>query len=126
MGDYVNRNTEETANDVPGSSEETSLRGGPEQEEIQYNLSQPLNQPEYYRRQSSPDLTHDQRLRALNQQISRRTGVPEVSLSTFCIELPQKRSRTDEQKRNKRLVENAGGSCFFCVLNKRKVAYTIP
>lgn len=75
------------------------------------------------KRPRSPKPTQEQRLSAIRQQLSKRTGVPELSLDAFCFnpDPAPKRSRTSFQKQNKKDVENAGGACFLCVVSKRKV-----
>ena len=74
------------------------------------------------KRLGSPQPTNAQRVSAI-RQLSRKTGVPEVSLGMMCFntEPPPKRRRTGSQKRNKKDVENVGGSCFLCLVFKKKV-----
>ena len=62
-------------------------------------------------------------LSAIQHELARRTGVPEVSLGVMCFNtepLP-KRSRTGSQKQNKKDVQSGGGSCFLCFISKKKV-----
>ena len=75
------------------------------------------------KRPRSPQPTEAQRLSAVQHQLAKRTGVPEISLDVMCFnEEPQsKRSRTSSQKQNKKDVENVGGSCFLCLVYKKKV-----
>ncbi len=70
-----------------------------------------------------PQPTDGQRLNAVQRQLAKRTGVPEVSLGVMCFntEPRPKRSRTSSQKQNKKDVENVGGSCFLCLIDKKKV-----
>ncbi len=73
-----------------------------------------------------PRLPHPTKPRPLSEvqhQLAKRTGVPETSIGVMCFKtepLP-KRSRTGSQKQNKKDVQNGGGSCFLCLINKKKV-----
>lgn len=71
-------------------------------------------------RSSSP--SQKQWLLAVRQQLSKRTGIPQSSLSTFCMgsKVNKKRQRTNFQKQNKREVENKGGACYLCIITKRR------
>ena len=70
-------------------------------------------------RSSEPSQEH--RLSIIRQQLSKKTGVPECSLDTFCFEPQPKRERTSTQKQNKNDVHNAGGACVLCFITKKKV-----
>ena len=62
-------------------------------------------------------------LSEVQHQLAKRTGAPETSIGVMCFNtgpLP-KRSRTGSQKQNKKDVQNGGGSCFLCLINKKKV-----
>ena len=63
------------------------------------------------------------KLSAIQRQLAKKTGVPEISLGVMCFntEPPPKRRRTGAQKSNKKDVENVGGSCFLCLVLKKKV-----
>ena len=70
-----------------------------------------------------PQPTKPRPLSAVQHQLAKRTGVPETSIGVICFNtkpLP-KRSRTGPQKQNKKDVQNGGGSCFLCLINKKKV-----
>ena len=70
-----------------------------------------------------PQPTKARALSAIQYQLAKQTGVPEASLGVMCFNtkpLP-KRSRTGSQKQNKKDVQNGGGSCFLCLINKKKV-----
>lgn len=75
------------------------------------------------KRLGSPQPTKVQRFSAIQRQLAKRTGVPELSLVVMCFnpEPQQKRRRTDNQKQDKKNVENVGGSCFLCRVFKKKV-----
>ena len=75
------------------------------------------------KRPRSPQLAEAQRLHGVRQLLSKRTGVPETSLGLICFNTQPapKRSRTSSQKQNKEDVLNAGGSCFLCLILKKKV-----
>ena len=61
-------------------------------------------------------------LSALQRQ-AKRSGVPQTSLDVmrFNPEPRSKRPRTSSQKQNKKDVQEAGGSCFLCLLFKKWV-----
>ena len=70
-----------------------------------------------------PQPTKPRPLSAVKHQLAKRTGVPETSIGVMCFNtgpLP-KRSRTGSQKQNKKDVQKGGGSCFLCLINKKKV-----
>ena len=71
----------------------------------------------------SPQPTKVQHLSAIQRQLAKKTGVPETSLRVMCFntEPPPKRRLTGSQKRNRKDVENVGGSCFLCLVFKKKV-----
>ena len=75
------------------------------------------------KRPRSPQPTGTQRLAAVQRLLAKRTGVPEVSLGVMCFntEPRPKRPRTTSQKQNKKDVQNGGGSCFLCLVYKKKV-----
>ena len=75
------------------------------------------------KRLRSPQPTETQRLSAIQNQLSKKTGVPEISLGVMCCnaEPRPKRIRTKSQKQNKKDVERIGGSCFLCLVHKKKV-----
>lgn len=75
------------------------------------------------KRLGSPQPTKAQRLSAIQRQFAKRSGVPEISLGVMCFgeEPSSKRKRTSSQKRNKKEVEYAGGSCFLCRVLKKTV-----
>ena len=75
------------------------------------------------KRPRSPQPTEVQRLSAIQHQLSKRTGVPEISLGVMCFntEPRPKRNRTSSQKQNKKDVEKIGGSCFLCLVFRKKV-----
>ena len=75
------------------------------------------------KRPRSPQPTKAQRLSAVQHQLAKQTGVPETSLSVMCFNTDPrpKRSRTSSQKQNKKDVQNIGGSCFLCLVYKKKV-----
>ena len=77
------------------------------------------------KRPRSPNSTQEQQPSAI-RTLSRQTGVPENALNTFCFksDVPDpahKRTRTISEKKNKKDVRKAGGSCFLCSIAKRKV-----
>ena len=76
------------------------------------------------KRPRSPKPIWEKQLSAICQQLSTRTGVPKVSLDAFCLNPSPapKRSRTSFQKQNKKDVERAGGSCFLCLVHKRRAS----
>ena len=65
--------------------------------------------------------TKAQRLSTNQRQLAKKSGVPEISLSVMCYgeESSSKRKRTSSQKRNKKEVMDAGGSCFLCRVFKK-------
>ena len=70
-----------------------------------------------------PQPTKARVLSAIQYQLAKRKGVPKASLGVMCFStepLP-KRSRTGSQKQNKKDVQNRGGSCFLCLISKKKV-----
>ena len=75
------------------------------------------------KRLGSPQPAKVQRLSAIQRQLAKKTGVPEISLNVMCFntEPPPKRRLTGSQKRNRKDVENVGGSCFLCLVLKKKV-----
>ena len=73
------------------------------------------------KRPRTPPPTKAQRLSAVQHQLAKRTGVPEISLVCFDTEPRAKRHRTSDQRQNKKDVENVGGSCFLCLVYKKKV-----
>ena len=77
------------------------------------------------KRPASPQPAETQRLSALQHQLAKKTGVPEISLGVMCFgrESQPKRRRTSSQKQSKKDVEDAGGSCYLCLVLKKKVQY---
>ena len=75
------------------------------------------------KRLRSPQPTEVQRLSTIQNQLSKKTGVPEISIGVMCFnaEPRPKRNRTSSQKQNKKIVEDVGGSCFLCLVHKKKV-----
>ena len=75
------------------------------------------------KRLGSSQPTKAQRLSAIQRQFAKKSGLPEVSLGVMCFgeEPSSKRKRTSSQKRNKKEVEDAGGSCFLCRVLKKTV-----
>ena len=70
-----------------------------------------------------PQSTKARPLSSIQHELAKRTGVPESSLGVMCLNtepLP-KRSRTGSQKQNKKDVQKGGGSCFLCLITKKKV-----
>ncbi|KAM0794510.1 hypothetical protein BDR22DRAFT_689918 [Usnea florida] len=67
-------------------------------------------------------------LSAIQHELARRTGVPEVSLGVMCFntEPLRKRNRTGSQKQNKKDVQSGGGSCFLCFISKKKCSGQRP
>ena len=74
------------------------------------------------KRPATPQPT-DAQLSALQIQLAKKTGVPQISLGVMCFnpKSQPKRRRTSSQKRSKKDVEDAGGSCFLCLVIKKKV-----
>ena len=77
------------------------------------------------KRPVSPRPTKLQRLSAIQHQLAKKTGVPEISLGVICFdtESQPKRRRTSSQKRSKKDVKDSGGSCFLCLVFKKKVRH---
>ena len=77
------------------------------------------------KRRGSPQPTEVQHLSAIQRQLAKKTGVPEISLGVMCFNTdpPPKRRRTSSQKRNKKDVESIGGACFLCLVFKKKVLF---
>ncbi len=77
------------------------------------------------KRLRSAESTNAKRLTDAQRQLAKRTRVPEASLSVMCFnpESQPKRSRTSSQKQNKKDVENVGGSCLLCFVDKKKVFF---
>ena len=107
-----------------------SLNSDPVQHALNLSSSQPtrtLQSSEtsiiVRKRPTSPQPTNVQRLSTIQRQLAKKTGVPEISLGVMCFgrESQSKRRRTSSQKRSKKDVENAGGSCFLCLALKKKV-----
>ena len=75
------------------------------------------------KRGRSPASIKEEKLSATRRTLSKRTGIPECALDTFCIDSnpAPKRARTASQKREKKNVESAGGSCMLCRFLKQKV-----
>lgn len=65
----------------------------------------------------------EEQISTIQRNLSKRTGIPEGSLGAFCFSqaLVNKRPRTNSQTQNKKQVENAGGSCLLCFLDKKQV-----
>ena len=77
------------------------------------------------KRPGLPQPTKARPLSAIQNQLAKRTGVPEASIGVMCFNtepLP-KRSRTGSQKQNKKDVQNGGGSCVLCLMNRKKVIF---
>ena len=74
------------------------------------------------KRPSSRQPNNEQHLSTI-RQTAKKTGVPESFLGMMCqnTEPQPKRRRTSSQKRNKKDVENVGGSCFLCLVIRKKV-----
>lgn len=79
------------------------------------------------KRQRSPEANQHQELSVI-RQLSKSSGVPEPHLSvlSFCEGPPIKRNRTKSQKENRKDVIKAGGSCLYCVVNRRKCSGERP
>ena len=77
------------------------------------------------KRPRSAEPTNAKRLTDARRQLAKRIRVPENSLSVMCFdtESQPKRSRTSSQKQNKKDVENVGGSCLLCFIDKKKVFF---
>ena len=76
------------------------------------------------KRPRSPQPNMSKHLSALQRQ-AKQIGVPENSLDIMCFnkEPRSKRPRTSSQKQNKKDVQDAGGSCFLCLVFKKKVEF---
>lgn len=75
------------------------------------------------KRPSSSEQSLDHRLSKARRTLSKQAAVPEGSLVllSFGPTPALKRKRTKAQRENKRAMMNVGGSCFLCLLNKKRV-----